>query len=166
MSWTEQLLPQQSGGTLMGCWDLVVPSDVCGARRRLRAAAAVKAISGAPPDHSVDAPVEVIEEAVEELLLVFEELASNGLRHGQAPVVARVQAGAEWWLVQVTDAAPSWPPQPAVDRDPALGGLGLHLVARLSSDYGWSVQGGRKHVWACLPTPSARPATGGDVSAA
>ena len=125
----------------MGCWDLVVPSDVCGARRRLRAAAAVKAISGAPPDHSVDAPVEVIEEAVEELLLVFEELASNALRH-------------------------SWPPQPAVDRDPALGGLGLHLVARLSSDYGWSVQGGRKHVWACLPTPSARPATGGDVSAA
>ena len=91
MSWTEQLLPQQSGGTLMGCWDLVVPSDVCGARRRLRAAAAVKAISGAPPDHSVDAPVEVIEEAVEELLLVFEELASNGLRHGQAPVVARVE---------------------------------------------------------------------------
>ena len=57
MSWTEQLLPQLSGGTLMGCWDLVVPSDVCVARRRLRVAAAVEAISGATPDHCVDAPV-------------------------------------------------------------------------------------------------------------
>lgn len=149
--WSEQSLPQQPDGTLVGCWNLVVPSDVSGARRRLRIAAAAEAVSDATTETRLEAG---IEEAVEELLLVFEELASNGLRHGQVPVVARVQASAESWLVQVTDAAPGRLPKPAVDRDPALGGLGLHLVARLSRDFGWSVQGGRKHVWARLPTPS------------
>jgi hypothetical protein len=39
-------------------------------------------------------------------------------------------------------------PAPAVDRDPALGGLGLYLIARLCADYGWSVTAGSKHVWA------------------
>src|SRR5829696_5359920 len=37
-------------------------------------------------------------------------------------------------------------------RDPASGGLGLHLVARLSVAHGWYVDDGFKHVWACLPT--------------
>ena len=60
------------------------------------------------------------------------------------------------WLVEVSDARPDRPPTPAVDRDPALGGLGLHLIARLSSSHGWSVTGPRKLVWALL-TP-ARPA--------
>ena len=33
-------------------------------------------------------------------------------------------------------------PAPAVDRDPAQGGLGLHLVARLSVAHGWYVDDG------------------------
>src|SRR3954451_15862251 len=45
-------------------------------------------------------------------------------------------------------------PAPAVGRDPAKGGLGLHLVARLSVAHGWYVDGGAKHVWACLPRPA------------
>ena len=40
---------------------------------------------------------------------------------------------------------------PAVDRDPALGGMGLHLVAQLSTAYGWEGRPGRKHVWVLLP---------------
>jgi hypothetical protein len=43
-------------------------------------------------------------------------------------------------------------PTPAVGRDPAKGGLGLYLVARLSVAHGWYVDEGCKHVWACLPT--------------
>jgi hypothetical protein len=43
-------------------------------------------------------------------------------------------------------------PTPAVDRDPANGGMGLHLVARLAVAHGWYVDGHCKHVWACLPT--------------
>jgi hypothetical protein len=33
--------------------------------------------------------------------------------------------------------------------------MGLHLVAQLSSEYGWERRPGRKHVWARLP--SGRP---------
>ena len=50
------------------------------------------------------------------------------------------------------DRAPETMPTPAVDRDPAQGGLGLHLVARLSVAHGWYVDDGAKHVWACLPS--------------
>jgi hypothetical protein len=63
-----------------------------------------------------------------------------------------VVAGRWGWLLDVSDEAPDRPPIPAVDRDPALGGMGLHLVAQLSSDYGWEERPGRKHVWARLPS--------------
>ncbi|CCH88149.1 Histidine kinase (fragment) [Modestobacter italicus] len=54
------------------------------------------------------------------------------------------------WLIDVSDACPDSPPAPAVGRDPALGGLGLHLVARLAAAVGWAADGGRKHVWAAV----------------
>jgi hypothetical protein len=66
-------------------------------------------------------------------------------------VVATVVAGSGGWLLDVSDRAPETMPAPAVDRDPAQGGLGLHMVARLSVAHGWYVDEGRKHVWACLP---------------
>jgi anti-sigma regulatory factor (Ser/Thr protein kinase) len=87
---------------------------------------------------------------VDRLLLAFEELASNGLRHSGAPIRVQVLGCPEGWLVDVSDACPDSPPTPAVDRDPALGGLGLHLVARLAAAVGWAADGGRKHVWAAL----------------
>ena len=90
--------------------------------------------------------------AGERLVLAFDELASNALRHGEAPVVATVVAGSGGWLLDVSDRAPETMPSPAVNRDPAKGGLGLHLVARLSVAHGWYVDQGSKHVWACLPT--------------
>jgi hypothetical protein len=52
------------------------------------------------------------------------------------------------WLLEVSDAAPDREPAPAVDRDPALGGLGLPLVAMICAAHGWTVEGGRKVVWA------------------
>ena len=88
----------------------------------------------------------------ERLVLAFDELASNALRHGECPVVATVVAGSGGWLLDVSDRAPETMPAPAADRDPARGGLGLRLVARLSVAHGWYVDGGCKHVWACLPT--------------
>jgi hypothetical protein len=92
------------------------------------------------------------EDAREGLLLVFEELSSNALRHGGGAVQAVIVANAAGWLIVLSDEAPERPPQPAVDRDPALGGMGLPMVAQLSSDYGWASEPGRKHVWACLPS--------------
>jgi anti-sigma regulatory factor (Ser/Thr protein kinase) len=94
-------------------------------------------------------PREADEEDVDRLLLAFEELTSNGLRHGRPPVRVTVSQDDEGWLIDVTDAAPDRTPAPAVDRDPAQGGLGLYLVARLSATHGWWDEAGRrKHVWA------------------
>jgi len=94
--------------------------------------------------------------AAEQLILAFDELASNALRHGERPVVATVVAGSGGWLLDVSDRAAGVMPTPAVDRDPAKGGLGLHLVARMSVAHGWYVDDDCKHVWACLPaTPTA-----------
>ena len=90
--------------------------------------------------------------SAEQLVLAFDELASNALRHGEVPVVATVIAGSGGWLLDVSDGAESVMPAPAVGRDPAKGGLGLHLVARMAVAHGWYVDEGTKHVWACLPT--------------
>jgi anti-sigma regulatory factor (Ser/Thr protein kinase) len=97
------------------------------------------------------------EDARDGLLLVFEELASNALRHGGGDVRALVVAGPGGWLLDLSDEAPDRPPVPAVDRDPALGGMGLHLVAQLSTEYGWEGRPGRKHVWARLPSGREAP---------
>src|SRR5947209_17606525 len=96
--------------------------------------------------------------STEQLVLAFDELASNALRHGERPVVATVVAGSGGWLLDVSDRAPDCMPQPAVDRDPALGGKGLHLVARMSVAHGWYVHAGANPVCACLPAAEARQA--------
>ena len=123
-------------------WDISRPAQLTAARVQLRRDLA----DGRLPD-GADA------DDVDRLLLAFEELASNGVRHSGAPVRVRVTGTTTGWLVDVSDARPDSPPVPAVDRDPALGGLGLHLIARLSVRHGWFVVGRRKHVWACL-TPA------------
>ena len=71
-----------------------------------------------------------------------------------------VVGGPDGGLLTRGGEAPDPPPVPAVDRDPALGGMGLHLVAQLSTDYGWESRPGRKHVWAMLPNGLAPLETG------
>lgn len=100
-------------------------------------------------------PAQADEDDVERLLLAFEELTSNGLRHGAPPVSVSVAQDSSGWLINVTDGATWRPPTPAVDRDPAHGGLGLYLVARLSAAYGWCTRTGRKEVWACVQRATA-----------
>jgi anti-sigma regulatory factor (Ser/Thr protein kinase) len=122
-------------------WQLEAMHVVSRVRSDLRARVAHPSVSSASSEDARDG-----------LLLVFEELASNALRHGGGDVRALVVAGPDGWLLDLSDEAPDRPPVPAVDRDPALGGMGLHLVAQLSSDYGWEERPGRKHVWARLPS--------------
>jgi len=89
------------------------------------------------------------QDAVERLLLVYEELGSNALRHGRGPVRMVLTAFDRYWLLVVSDAAADVPPLPATDRDAAEGGLGLYLVARVCGAHGWTQgEDGRKHVWA------------------
>ncbi|MCU1615344.1 MAG: Two component signal transduction histidine kinase [Frankiales bacterium] len=101
-------------------------------------------------------PAGVDSGAVDGLLLVFEELVSNGLRHGHGPIHVSVTDMRTGWLLEVSDDDPDHAPTPAVGRDAAEGGLGLVLVARLSGSHGWAVDGGgRKTVWACVEYAAA-----------
>lgn len=136
-SWTEQQLPRPRVDQLPGWdWELHRAADLTRSRTELKARVLG---AGVPPGDIAD--------AVERLLLAYEELASNGFRHGEVPVETMVTAAGDGWLIDVTDAAVDQVPAPATDRDPAFGGLGLHLIARLCEAYGWSVTAGRKHVW-------------------
>ena len=140
LAWPLRPLPDGRGEVWR--WDLQAVAELPAARAVLRAR--LDGV-GIPPDGGDDT-------AAERLILAFDELASNALRHGLCPVVATVIAGSGGWLLDVSDRAPDTMPSPAVDRDPAHGGMGLYLVARLSVAHGWYVDEGRKHVWACLPT--------------
>ncbi|MGY1713309.1 ATP-binding protein [Geodermatophilus sp. SYSU D01106] len=89
---------------------------------------------------------------LDDLVVAVDELASNGLRHGRAPVLVRAVRTAESLLLDVSDGDPQHAPVPAIGRDPARGGMGLRMVAHLTVDRGWTVAGHRKHVWARFPT--------------
>jgi anti-sigma regulatory factor (Ser/Thr protein kinase) len=137
-SWPLRPLPDGRGEVWR--WDLATLAELPAARAGLRSRLGVV---GVPADEDTSG---------ERLVLAFDELASNALRHGESPVVATVVAGSGGWLLDVSDRAPGTMPAPAIGRDPAKGGLGLHMVARLAVAHGWYVDGECKHVWACLPT--------------
>jgi signal transduction histidine kinase len=100
--------------TLLGQWEPVASADLTAHRGQLAAAL-----------HGASRPPLAEEGAVERLLLAFEELASNALRHGRDPVRVEVTAADGFWLLDVSDAAVEQPPTPAVGRDAAHGGMGL-----------------------------------------
>jgi anti-sigma regulatory factor (Ser/Thr protein kinase) len=137
LPWRRQPLPQADPARSR-VWQgsPTTPADLTALRGRLRAGV----LSG-------EEPYGATEEDLERLLLIVEELGSNGLRHGRPPVEVTVTEIATGWLVQVCDRAVDRPPAPAVGRDAAHGGLGLYLVARLCAAHGWDVSGGLKYVW-------------------
>jgi serine phosphatase RsbU (regulator of sigma subunit)/anti-sigma regulatory factor (Ser/Thr protein kinase) len=138
--------------SVLGQWEPRTPADLTAYRLQLAELAS-----------AVSRPAA---EAAERLELVFEELVSNGLRHGRGRVDVTVSATGTGWLIEVIDAAGDTPPTPAVDRDAALGGLGLYLVARLSSAHGWApATAGGKVVWAQVES-SGPPAATEEVAAA
>ena len=107
--WTQRPPPRLCGATRQ--WELVTPADLHFVRAEVR--------------QLVDAESVVMDDArCERFLLAVEELASNGLRHGRAPVRARVVAATQGLLIEVSDSKPERAPEPALGRDPALGGLG------------------------------------------
>jgi hypothetical protein len=127
------------GATLLGQWEPATSADLTAHRLRLAAAL-----------HGGSRPAAAEDGAVERLLLAFEELASNALRHGRHPVRVEVTAADGFWLLDVSDAAFDQPPTPAVGRDAAHGGMGLYLVASICTAHGWLIDRGRKHVWGCI----------------
>ena len=121
-------------------WDLTAVSELPGVRAEQR--------RGLAQESSGDPAAEELDEAV---VLAFDEMASNALRHGGGGVRARVQRTPDAWLIEVRDSAAQRPPEPAVGRDPSKGGLGLYLIAEMADDHGWHLADGQKSVWALLP---------------
>ena len=94
----------------------------------------------------------IASDVLDQIILALDEMASNALRHGGVgPVEASVRTSDSGYLIEVTDSAAARPPTPAIDRDPSEGGLGLYLIAELSTAHGWYVDGDAKTVWAVLP---------------
>jgi two-component sensor histidine kinase len=134
----------------VGAWTPATPADLT--IQRLRLADILRDGAG-PPRTGTD--------ALERLQLAFEELVSNALRYGRAPVHATVTAFDSCWLLEVSDAAPELPPTPATGRNPAEGGLGLRLVARISGAHGWHTDGRRKTAWVLVEhIPDGRAPSG------
>lgn len=138
--WAHRAPPTRNGEAPPIWWGQpATAAELSTGRAQLRTAVTGPAGTTGPGDEDLD-----------RLLLVFEELTSNGLRHGDPPVRVSVCGMAGGWLLQVSDAAVDRPPNPPLARDPADGGLGLHLVAALCRAHGWDVHEGRKVVWGCL----------------
>jgi anti-sigma regulatory factor (Ser/Thr protein kinase) len=121
-------------------WQVSSPAQLYHLRADLRAH-----LRSCACDHDGAEPVS------ERILLVVDELTTNGLRHGLPPVTACIVATVDSWLIVITDLCTGQHPQLAVGRDRALGGMGLQLVADLSSARGWTLADGDKHVWALVP---------------
>src|SRR5687767_4447646 len=78
----------------VGRWEPATGAELTTNRRQLAAALRNCATPSAADD-----------DAVEELLVAFEELASNALRHGGGQVEATVTTADTFWLLDVSDAA-------------------------------------------------------------
>ena len=142
--WQSSRLPQGFGE--LWCQQLGTLAELAALRARLR-----KSLTGSSV---VDRPER--EQWSERLVLIADELTSNALRHGGAPVATALSRSGDQWLVAVSDTSTEVPPAPAVGRDPGLGGFGLYIVADLAAQHGWEVVRGTKTVWAVVPaTPAA-----------
>ena len=137
-AWPARPVPTVEGP--VWCWDVTGIEQLAGIRADIRAL--IDGVRGGPDAHSA---------AGERLLLAVEELTSNALRHGEAPVRTDITSTGTGWLLAVTDRAGDRPPVQPVDRDPAHGGLGLQLTAMLAGAHGWVTEDRCKHVWAFLP---------------
>ncbi len=125
-------------------WDLRDVAELPRVRAELRRHGVA---DPAPSDRRTDTATDLRDQ----LILALDEMASNALRHGEGRVRAAVRLTSDAYLIEVSDQAAAAPPAPAVDRDPSEGGLGLYLIAEMSTAHGWYVSDGAKHVWALLP---------------
>ncbi len=135
-----QSAPSPFGFRELWCQELHSLAELAQLRARLRAT-----LTGSP---TVVHPER--EHWSERLVLIADELTSNGLRHGGAPVATVLSRTGDQWLLAVSDSSTGVPPIPAQGRDPGLGGFGLYLVADLALRHGWFRARGTKTVWAVI----------------
>ncbi len=142
LRWAESASPAATEAS--GSWELSGHPQLSAMRREAR----ILLVSSADPSGGwTDAHDEVVDRTV----LSLDELASNALRHGLAPVSAELFDLGESWLVVITDGAIAVLPVPAVGRPGGRGGFGLYVVAEFALAHGIDVRGDHKRVWAQLP---------------
>lgn len=128
-------------GRSCGSWRPKALEDLPRVRREFRQRMADGLEDLAPPSG----------DALEDTVVALDELMSNAIRHGRAPVGVEICACDDGLLVLVSDRASDKPPRPTSTRDPAQGGMGLGIVAKASTASGWFSEGDVKVVWAVMP---------------
>ncbi|MER7580667.1 ATP-binding protein [Kitasatospora sp. NPDC097691] len=95
-------------------------------------------------------------ELVRDAVLLVSELVGNAQRHTAGPGALLLVRGDGVLRIEVSDPSrrPPVPRTPYTDN--GSGGLGLHLVARLSRRWGWRPLGPGKTVWCELRVPPYR----------
>jgi Anti-sigma regulatory factor (Ser/Thr protein kinase) len=85
---------------------------------------------------------------VDRVTLIVSELYTNGLRHGEPPIVLMLRGGGRLLRGEVTDRGGLWPRQGPADPD-AEGGRGLSIVDMLAMRWGVDpvAEGSGKTVW-------------------
>ena len=103
----------------------------------------------------------VPEPVVNAVIDIASELTANAVRHATAPVVLALERQGDELRISAWDDGAGRPRllpyRPGISEH----GLGLHLVVRLSREWGCSEDQAGKWVWAAVPLPSegrARPA--------
>ena len=88
-------------------------------------------------------------EAVDDALLVVEELVANALDHAESPFELVVRLDGDVLHVAVRDGSTELPRIRSFDPH-ARRGRGLQMVAALSQRWGWESHGDGKTMWAEL----------------
>ncbi|MEE1929651.1 ATP-binding protein [Streptomyces sp. TRM 70351] len=90
-------------------------------------------------------------EGIDSVVLLVSELVTNAHRHGRTDADLRLRASRDGVRVAVDDEDPAPPVRRSPDLVSGTGGLGLHILERLSSRWGVEPHGGGKRVWADVP---------------
>ena len=88
------------------------------------------------------------EAAIDDVVLVTSEFATNALAHGRPPAHVQLLVDGGESLVVVSDGDAAHAPFVAAGGEPGAGGFGLQIAQRLSTGVGWGTDGTGKHVWA------------------
>ena len=91
--------------------------------------------------------------AAEDVLLVACELVTNACLHAGGASEIVLHCTAERLRIEVGDSEPTLPAPRLPHLASRPGGHGLHIVARLTADWGSAPRPGGKTVWAEFATP-------------
>lgn len=141
----ERAVPSPLSGTGSGQPGLV--------RRHVVDVAATAPVSARAFSRETCALWAVPEPVVNAVIDIASELTANAVRHATAPVVLALERqGDELW-VSAWDDGPGRPRLLPYRPGMSEHGLGLHLVTRLSREWGCSEDQAGKWVWAAVPLP-------------